>query len=368
MKTRISVACAILLAASMTASKARGFCFGVDAGPYRNITIPDSDPLVVTLEGSFCNESVDEPDPMLLKWQLQRGPGDVTFADDTAADTTATFSAPGIYYLLLTGTNGVLTASDSVTIAVNEPRAPAEYQPPPPPPPPPSLPPVVFSDSLTARPDPAVVGTIVYFQVVATDVNNSPLTYAWSFGDGTTSADRAPSHTYSAAGLYTIAVTVSDGSFSTTATRVLTVNQTSAPSMPQPLNLTNRTRVRLNFRRVGKDQIRLQGVLSLPDPLPPTGSRLDVNVGGATGRYSLNAKGRGRSAKGSARVNPESGYFNIIMKGTFAELLADEGLVNANIVNSPVTIAVEIMLNGDIYTGERTLLYTARANRDGRAK
>ncbi len=54
-------------------------------------------------------------------------------------------------------------------------------------------------------------------------------TYAWSFGDGQTSADAAPVHTYQAAGTYTVNLTVTDGagaqaSASTQVSVVLPVN------------------------------------------------------------------------------------------------------------------------------------------------
>src|SRR5262249_5320257 len=48
-------------------------------------------------------------------------------------------------------------------------------------------------------------------------------TYSWNFGDGTTSSQNTPSHTYAATGTYSVAVTVTDkdggqGTATTTAT------------------------------------------------------------------------------------------------------------------------------------------------------
>ena len=45
-------------------------------------------------------------------------PGTVTFGDHNEVDTTASFSAPGIYELQLTANDGELSASDTVQIAV----------------------------------------------------------------------------------------------------------------------------------------------------------------------------------------------------------------------------------------------------------
>src|SRR5205823_11549859 len=54
-------------------------------------------------------------------------------------------------------------------------------------------------------------------------------TYAWSFGDGTTSSLQNPSHAYAAAGIYTVALTVTGvaGSNTQTSGNYITV---SAPS------------------------------------------------------------------------------------------------------------------------------------------
>ncbi|WP_412062454.1 PQQ-dependent sugar dehydrogenase [Rubrivirga sp. IMCC45206] len=57
------------------------------------------------------------------------------------------------------------------------------------------------------------------------------LTYAWAFGDGATSAERAPVHTYTAAGDYTATLTVSDGAQSATATVPVVVRPGAAPTV-----------------------------------------------------------------------------------------------------------------------------------------
>ncbi len=55
------------------------------------------------------------------------------------------------------------------------------------------------------------------------DPNNDPITYAWQFGDGGTASGATPSHQYSARGVYTVTLTVSDGSLNGTDTCVVTV-------------------------------------------------------------------------------------------------------------------------------------------------
>ena len=61
---------------------------------------------------------------------------------------------------------------------------------------------------LVVYPDSAVPGA--YYGILYT-ASNTPLTYLWDFGDGTTSNQPFPSHTYATPGRYAICLTVSDG-------------------------------------------------------------------------------------------------------------------------------------------------------------
>ena len=51
-----------------------------------------------------------------VRWRRKSGPGRVTFADATALQTTATFTAPGTYVLELVADNGETTATSQVTV------------------------------------------------------------------------------------------------------------------------------------------------------------------------------------------------------------------------------------------------------------
>ncbi len=57
----------------------------------------------------------------VIQWQLYSGPGTVSFANASQTNTTATFSSPGIYTLMLDAEDGVHAAAyDAVVITVSE--------------------------------------------------------------------------------------------------------------------------------------------------------------------------------------------------------------------------------------------------------
>ena len=59
--------------------------------------------------------------PLTTRWQLYSGPGAVTFGAANATNTTATFSAPGTYTLMLSASNGVhAVAHDAAIITVQD--------------------------------------------------------------------------------------------------------------------------------------------------------------------------------------------------------------------------------------------------------
>ena len=78
------------------------------------------------------------------------------------------------------------------------------------------LPPVV---SASATPTEGSTPLTVNFSSAgSSDPEGQPLTYLWNFGDGTTSTEANPSHTYTIAGPYQARLTVSDGVNSTLST------------------------------------------------------------------------------------------------------------------------------------------------------
>lgn len=74
------------------------------------------------------------------------------------------------------------------------------------------------------------------FVGTGSDPDGDELTYEWAFGDGTTASGASAAHTFAESGSYTVALTVSDGVLSSTATTTITVDDPEpavvAPSAP----------------------------------------------------------------------------------------------------------------------------------------
>ena len=90
--------------------------------------LPDDHPYKATAPGElFASALLDgtatdaENDPLTFIWSVVSGPGTVTFANPSAADSTATFSSVGTYVLRLTVNDGFSTVADEVTITVQNP-------------------------------------------------------------------------------------------------------------------------------------------------------------------------------------------------------------------------------------------------------
>jgi len=136
-----------------------------------------------------------------------------TFGDggtSASQNPSHTYTSAGSYTVTLTVTNAAGSDGETKTgyITVSNP---------------PTYPPVAnFSGTPTSGTAPLVVA----FTDLST---NSPTSWAWTFGDGGTSTAQNPSHTYTAAGTYTVALTATNayGSDLETKTGYITVTETS---------------------------------------------------------------------------------------------------------------------------------------------
>jgi len=136
---------------------------------------------VTPLDVVFTNQSTGT----ITSWQWSFGDGQTS----SAANSTHRYTTPGVYAVTLTasGPGGSDVETKVGYIQVSEPVA---------------APVAAFSATPTAGAAPLAVQF--------TDQSTGSITgWQWNFGDGTTSTAQSPAHTYNAAGLYTVTLTIS---------------------------------------------------------------------------------------------------------------------------------------------------------------
>ena len=122
-----------------------------------------------------------------------------SFGDGTTStqrSPTHFYTSHGTYTVTLMVSNSAGSSSQTRTLCLNQPPQ-ADFQ---------------YS----------VDGTVVTF----TDTSSGgPTSWSWTFGDGLTSTQQSPPHTYDSLGLYTVTLTVSNNAGSTSKTQTVNLNQ-----------------------------------------------------------------------------------------------------------------------------------------------
>jgi len=160
----------------------------------------------------FTDTSTGNPDS--YSWDFGDG------ANSTDPNPAHTYTAAGIYTVTLTVTGGgqVHTETKATYITVVDPGAPPAAE---------------FRADMIGGYAPL---TVRFFDQSQGDVNE----WLWSFGDGATSSDQNPEHTYTAAGTYTVKLTAKKGSQSNTITKTAYVTVDD----PRPVAGFTATRLR----------------------------------------------------------------------------------------------------------------------------
>jgi PKD repeat protein len=153
---------------------------------------------------SFAGGATGGTPPYSYRWAF----GDS--GSSTTQNPSHTYSTAGNYSATLTVTDSQ-NATNSQSLAISVTAAPS---------------PLVATAS--GNPTSGIVPLAVNFTGSATG-GTSPYTYRWTFGDGSSSTTRNPSHTYSTAGSYTATLTVTD-SQSATNSKSLSISVTAATS------------------------------------------------------------------------------------------------------------------------------------------
>jgi len=183
----------------------------VYAGADQTITLPVSAILV----GSATDDGLPFGGTLTRTWSKVSGPGTVTFGAGSSLSTGATFSSAGTYTLRLTVNDSALSATDDVIVTVNP--APA----------------LNHAPAVSAGPDQTVAlpaSAILAGSATDDGLPAGTLTISWSKVSGpgsvifVNSASLNATATFLTPGTYTLRLTVTDGSLSTSDDVVILVN------------------------------------------------------------------------------------------------------------------------------------------------
>jgi len=172
------------------------------------------------LRCSFTDRSTDEDGSLESRaWDFGDG------ATSSQRNPSHTFASAGQYdvTLVVTDDDG---ATDSRTRTA-APQSPSEPPPPPPPPPPPS------NEPPRAEFEAECQELRCTFVDRSEDDDGSVASWEWDFGDGATSSERNPSHSYASPGSYEVLLLVTDDDGAAD-TRTHTVRAESPPPPPPP--------------------------------------------------------------------------------------------------------------------------------------
>ena len=133
---------------------------------------------------SFNGTASNDPDGTVASWAWNFGDG----TTETGTSTSRTYVASGPFNVTLTVTDD-MGATHATSASVS---------------------PSISNSSPTAAYTHSCSGASCTFTTTSTDVDGSIASWSWNFGDAGTSTAPNPVHVYSAGGIYTVTLTVTD--------------------------------------------------------------------------------------------------------------------------------------------------------------
>ena len=217
-----------------------------------------------------------------------------------------------------------------------------------------------------------VAGDTNTFSVGATDPNDNPLNYQWSFGDGVTNA-WSPSNTVDHAyttncGPYAASVTISNG--------LATITSNFTIVVACQLNIA-RLAPKLNFAKTNSDSCTVMGAFDLPANTSFAGKRVTLDIGGGSLTFTLPSKGsalNGRSRFSKPTFNKKTGLWKLnvsFRNGFWQTEWANYGMINSTIPRPGALVSdlpVILLLDNEAFMVTTNLHYTARQGKSGAAK
>lgn len=220
------------------------------------------------------------------------------------------------------------------------------------------------------------------------DPEGGAVTYSVDWGDGS-AAGLNTIHTYVNAGVYTLTLTASDGiGISVHTISVTVAGAPGGGGSPTPIPSANSLQIdalsgAVRFDVTGKDSFKLSGVF----PAFAMGSSFanvesTIDVGGATERFVLSAKGKGKNAAGALTLrlkflknkttraleyNGAPIPFSVSAKGTFASMWTDENLrENGGTAGVSEPFAVRMTIGAAQADGTAVANTAVRAGKSGK--
>ncbi|MCY3022224.1 MAG: PKD domain-containing protein [Planctomycetota bacterium] len=255
--------------------------------------------------------------------------------------------------------------------------------------------PLGFSDTKPAiivSPNPAKLSTTAPASVTVTVVcpnvaNGLDLkAYTWDFGDA---ADTKPgygdvgSHKYTAAGIYTVTLTVTDGASTLTLTERVAVN---ASDVSEGV-IISKAQFKFDFSSdtSTKDSLGIAGLLPFRKSGTVSSSSVNIYVGSLNRTYTLDSKGKGTgpggkndvfklSAKTTSGAIDEAGLyvwgkFTMAIKSTNLKTdLAALGFVKGVTTSKPIKVPILLTINGDSYLETVTVVFKSSEKSGSGAK
>ncbi len=129
--------------------------------------------------------------------------------------------------------------------------------------------------------------------------------------------------------------------------------------------------VKLNFKTPDRDLFRLVGEVDLGDAFDPTNASVEIDIGGAVGQGTMDAKGRVSTATFTSKLKNTNGVWSLNAKAKnsdFKSELDDNGLSDVNDEGRTVSLPVSITIDGQVFLKDVNVTYASKEGKNGTAK
>ncbi len=280
-------------------------------------------------------------------------PAGLTFSGSTISGTP---TVAGQVFVLLMATN--LGGTTTIPLQLNIAGPPGDTAP-------------VFVSPPSATPNPVIAGNAVTLSASASDPEGDLVGFSWDFGDGLSGIGSSVTHVYTAAGLYTAKVTISDGTLTDSRTISIGVND---PAAPMETFTVSKTSIHFNFKKQNQDTLMLSGTVTLPAGFTLSTKKVIVGIGGLQKSFVLSSHGKSGDASSSftltlSKKGASKYSMNLKKQALFASLQG-LGFTNADLKRpgTQLSFPVAVSIDGVTNTATVKVTYTASKGKSGAAK